>query len=129
MLDRGLGECHLRDPRVAKMVEDALLYFDTERYRLLCWCLMPNHVHTMIETYPDHPLDKITHSWKSYTSKEANEILNRSGKFWQREYHDRFIRDDEHYANTVRHIENNPVKAGLVPKAEDWRWSSAWQGR
>ena len=129
MLDRGAGECHLRDPRVAETVEDALLYFDVERYRLLCWCVMPNHVHTMIEILPGHPLEKVLHSWKSFTSKEANRILNREGSFWQREYHDRFIRDGDHFRWACFYIEGNPVKAGLVKEAEEWRWSSAWKGR
>ena len=129
MLDRGAGECHLRDPRVAETVENALLFFDSQRYNLLCWCIMPNHVHTMIETRPGYPLELVLHSWKSFTSKEANRILDRTGKFWQEEYHDRYIRDDDHYANTFRYIEENPVKAGLVAKADDWRWSSAWKGR
>ncbi len=129
MLDLGVGKCHLRDPRIAKMVEDSLLYFDAERYRLLCWCVMPNHVHTMIEILPAHPLEEVLHSWKSFTSKEANRILKRKGNFWQREYHDRFIRDDDHYAWAFRYIKGNPVKAGLVATAEDWRWSSAWKGR
>ena len=129
MLDRGFGKCHLRDPRIAEVVENALLYFDEERYRLLCWCIMPNHVHSVIEVFADHPLDEILHSWKSFTSKRANQVLRRTGTFWQREYHDRFIRDDDHFANTYRYIEENPVKARLVAKAEDWRWSSAWQGR
>lgn len=129
MLDRGIGECHLRNPRVAEMVENALLFFDVERYRLLCWCIMPNHVHTMIETCPGHPLEQVVHSWKSYTSKLANRLLNHTGTFWQAEYHDRFIRDDDHYADTFRYTEENPVKAGRVVKAKDWRWSSAWQGR
>jgi REP element-mobilizing transposase RayT len=129
MLDRGAGACHLRDSRIAGMVESAFLHFDAERYRFLCWCIMPNHVHTMIETFPAHPLDQIVHTWKSFTSKQANRILKRKGSFWQAEYHDRFIRDDDHYANVFRYIEGNPVKAGLVEKAEDWRWSSAWKDR
>lgn len=129
MLDRGHGKCHLADPRAAKAVEDALLFFDTERYRLLCWCVMPNHVHAMMETLPPYSLSEVLHSWKFYTSKKINRILHRQGRFWQAEYHDRVVRDDDHYANTFRYIEANPVKAGLVDDAEDWRWSSAWQGR
>ena len=129
MLDHGIGKCHLRDPRVASVVENALLFFDTERYNLLCWCIMPNHVHSMIETFERYGLDDVVHSWKSYTSNEANKILGRRGSLWQPEYHDRFIRDDDHYAKAFRYVENNPVKARLVAKAEDWRWSSAWRGR
>lgn len=128
-LDRGEGECHLRDRRIAELVENTLLYFDGERYRLLAWCVMPNHVHAMIETTSGHPLERVIHSWKSYTAKEANRILRRRATFWQPEYHDRFIRDDDHYGNVLRYIELNPVIAGLVARPEDWRWSSAWRGR
>jgi REP element-mobilizing transposase RayT len=128
-LDRGAGECHLRDPRVADRVQKALLHFDGERYRLIAWCLMPNHVHVMIETMSGHPLAEVLHSWKSFTAKEANRLLERTGAFWQTEYHDRFIRDDAHFAKTKRYIEENPVQAGLVGSAEEWRWSSAWKGR
>src|SRR5688572_13135021 len=46
-LDAGHGECLLRDNRVAEIVENALLFFDAQRYRLLAWCVMPNHVHAL----------------------------------------------------------------------------------
>ncbi|HEX9733723.1 MAG TPA: transposase, partial [Thermoanaerobaculia bacterium] len=90
---------------------------------------MPNHVHVLIETVPGHGLDSVLHSWKSFTAKEANRLLDRTGAFWQVEYHDRFTRDAAHLANATRYIENNPVKVGLVTSGEDWRWSSAWKGR
>jgi REP element-mobilizing transposase RayT len=125
-LDAGHGACWLKDARVAALVENALLHFDGQRYRLLAWCVMPNHVHALVETNEGFPLSKIVHSWKSFTGNQANKILVRSGDFWQREYHDRFIRDDEHYRNAVVYIENNPVKAGLAKTAEAWRYSSAW---
>jgi len=48
---------------------------------------------------------------------------------WHREYWDRFIRDDRHFQETVEYIHLNPVKAGLVARAEDWAWSSAGLGR
>ncbi len=127
-IDRGAGECHLKDPRIAEMVEQALLHFDGERYRLIAWCLMPNHVHALIETLPGHPLSEVLHSWKSFTAKQANRLLGRTGPFWQTEYHDRFIRDDAHFANAKRYIEENPLRAGLVAAAGEWRWSSAWEG-
>ena len=46
-------------------------------------------------------------SHKSYTAHEANKMLNRKGQFWMQEYFDRYIRDDAHFRNTVRYIENN----------------------
>ena len=124
--DAGHGACWLRDERIASLVENALLYFDNQRYRLIAWCVMPNHVHGLIETKESWSLAEILHSWKSYTALRANQILGRSGDFWFREYHDRFIRDDRHFRNTVNYIEQNPVKAGLVNRPEGWRWSSAW---
>lgn len=78
-LNAGHGACYLRDPRIARLVENALLHFDGERYRMIAWVIMPNHVHTLIETVEGYPLGTILHSWKSYTAKEANRILRRTG--------------------------------------------------
>jgi REP element-mobilizing transposase RayT len=125
--DAGYGACWLRDERVAAMVEETLLVFDGRRYRLIAWCVMPNHVHAVIETWEGWSLGDIVHSWKSFTAHEANQILERSGDFWFREYFDRFIREDRHFLNAVNYIENNPVKAGLVQRREEWRWSSAFR--
>src|SRR5690242_11737058 len=65
-LDRGHGACHLRNPAIAKMVADALRHFDEERYRLLTWCIMPNHVHVVARLFPGHTLPSVVHSWKSF---------------------------------------------------------------
>jgi putative DNA methylase len=129
-LDAGHGSCRLRDSRIAKIVEDVMLRFDGERYHLLAWCIMPNHVHVMIETNPGWDLSDLLHSWKGYSAHQANKLLGRSGAFWQREYFDRFIRDGAHYENALRYIDDNPVKAGLVHVAEEWLFSSArWKRR
>ena len=48
-LDRGIGKCVLRDKQIAKLMEDALLYFHGNRYELLAWCVMPNHVHVLVD--------------------------------------------------------------------------------
>jgi len=127
--DAGHGACYLRNPRVAEIVEGALLHFDGIRYRLLAWCIMPNHVHVLIEPIPGFPLAEIVHSWKSFTANQANRILGRTGEFWQREYYDRFIRDERHLRAAIEYIENNPVKAGLARSPEEWRFSSAYARR
>src|SRR5690554_5114345 len=79
-LDTGAGACWLRRPEIADLVEDTLLHFDGERYRLVCWVVMPNHVHVVIEMLPGWPLSSIIHSWKSYTAKAANKLLGRTGQ-------------------------------------------------
>jgi len=124
-LDAGHGECWLRNPDISCLVQEALVHFDGTRYRLLAWCIMPNHVHTLVETRDGFPLSEILHSWKSFTGHAANKILRRSGEFWKRDYFDRYVRDAEHYENIEAYIEENPVKAGLAKMRTDWLWSSA----
>ena len=126
--DAGWGECHLRRPEIAALVRDALLRFDGERYRLMEWCVMPNHVHVLVKQRKGFPLADIVKSWKAYTARYANAILGRTGSFWMRDYHDRRIRDEKHMNQAVAYIRNNPVKAGLCERPEDWPWSSATGG-
>lgn len=128
-LDRGHGEAWLSDARVAATVENALLHFDGERYRLHAWLIMPNHVHVVATPLGERTLAKIVHSWKSFTATAANALLGRRGVFWAREYFDRAIRDEAHFANAVSYAVMNPVKAGLCARPEEWRHSSAWSGR
>ena len=123
-LDLGRGICHLRRPELASLVESALRFFHGSRYNLLAWVVMPNHVHVLL-TQRDEPLGKIVGSWKSYTAKEANQVLGRTGQFWDEDYWDTYMRDDPHAEKTRRYIENNPVKAGLVREPVEWPWSSA----
>jgi putative DNA methylase len=128
-LDRGHGQAFLANPKVADIVERAFLHFDGERYRLHAWVVMPNHVHIVATPLRDLSLASVVHSWKSFTATMANRALGRSGAFWSREYFDRVIRDEAHYANAVSYAAMNPVRAGLCKRPEDWRFSSAWAGR
>ena len=124
-LDRGSGKAWLRYRRVALIVQDALLHFDGERYRLYAWAIMPNHVHVLIRSLSGHDLAEIVQSWKSFTAKQANRVLGLTGHFWQKEYFDRYIRNERHFAAAVSYIERNPVKAGLCPSREAWEFGSA----
>ena len=128
-LDRGYGSCYLRAEHLAQIVQEALLHFDGERYALHAWVVMPNHSHVLFTPKAKHDMTEITHSWKSFTAHECNQELQRSGEFWQHESFDRFIRDEKHFANAIAYIQNNPVKAGLCERAEDWQWSSACKNR
>ena len=123
--DAGIGECLLRDDSIAQIVQDTLLFNHQKKYELICWCIMPNHVHTLIAPVEGMSLSEIMYDWKSYTTHAINKALNRKGKLWMMEYFDRFIRDNDHFQKVVNYIHNNPVKAGLVADPTDWRWSSA----
>ena len=120
-LDSGVGSCWLRDARVAAMMAQALSHFDGVRYRLHAWCVMPNHVHVVIEPLAGHALADILYAWKSYSAKAANRLLGRSGEFWQPEYYDHLIRDEQEYGHAIRYVLDNPKKAGLG----DWQWVGA----
>lgn len=125
-LDRGQGRCELRDPRCADIVERHLLYHDGVRYRLVAWVVMSNHVHVLFETFQDWPMSGCVKSWKGLSSHGINKLLGRSGRFWWPDYFDRYIRDAQHFDSALQYIEHNPVKAGIVQRAEDFRFSSAW---
>lgn len=58
-LDAGHGSCSLRDPKIARIVEDAFLHFDGQWYKLLEWVVMPNHVHVLVEIDPQHRLSTV----------------------------------------------------------------------
>lgn len=118
-LDQGLGCCALANREMAEVVMEAFKYHDGKKYDLLVWSIMPNHVHVLI--WVKHDLSNIIQSWKSYTGKwglahntELQLGIEKNAKaFWMSDYWDRFIRNEEHFNNTVRYILNNPVKARL----------------
>jgi tRNA threonylcarbamoyl adenosine modification protein (Sua5/YciO/YrdC/YwlC family) len=123
-LDAGHGNCWLRDERIAKIVRDALLHFEKERYELAAWCIMPNHVHVIVRPTPGHTLSEILHSWKSFSAQRANRLLRRVGKFWQSESYDHLIRSERNLRNQVRYVLENPQKAGL----KSWPWVASGIG-
>jgi REP element-mobilizing transposase RayT len=125
--DRGLGACFLRDPRIGELVADALDFWQGKRYRLVAWCVMPNHVHVVCRLLPGQELSKVLQGWKSFTARKANEILGRGGAFWQREYYDRLIRNGDELERAVRYVVNNPERAGL--KGWKWVWSAGEDAR
>jgi REP element-mobilizing transposase RayT len=123
-LDKGRGECRLRRPEIAKLVEDAVRFFHGQRYDLRAWVLMPNHVHVLFKV-DTTPMAEILESWKKHTAFKANRLLHRRGEFWQVDYWDTFMRNNAHELETRNYIENNPTKAGLVLDPKAWPWSSA----
>lgn len=128
-LDSGYGSCSLADRRIAGILRETLLKWDGERYNLVAWVIMPNHVHILIELLGEHTLSKTMHSIRSFTAHEANRILGRKGRFWSVESFDRYIRNAVHFQNTIQYIHDNPLKAGLSRTADEWEFSSAFVRR
>jgi REP element-mobilizing transposase RayT len=129
MLDRELdssqGQCFLADPRIAALVVDDLHFYEKEKYRLIAWSVVPNHVHVVMQLFRGRDLSSVLHSWKSHSANEANGLLGRKGRFWQREYYDHIVRDEREPQATVRYTVENPAEAGL----QNWAfsgWTTWW---
>ena len=112
-LDAGHGSCILRRHDCAEIVAEALRYFDGERLVIISSVVMPNHVHALFVQNANWPLEKLLRSWKSFTSRKINSLLGREQSLWQRDYFDRLVRNEKHFANCVRYIRRNPAKACL----------------
>ena len=126
LADRGYGSCMLADPRVGKRVQECLLFPHGKSYTLHAWVIMPNHIHLLVTLLEGERLETVIQRIKSASAHFANQILDRNGKFWAKEYFDRYIRDSRHFAQAVNYIAQNPVKAGLSRTAETWRLSSSY---
>jgi len=124
-LDTGYGPLFLRNSDIASVIQENLVRFDGTKYEFLHWVVMPNHIHILLRPMEGYSLASIIHSIKSYTANRANKILGRSGAFWAPEYYDRYIRDASHFANTVKYIHTNPVKARLCSTTEEWPFGCA----
>jgi putative transposase len=115
-LDAGHGACLLRRPDCAQMVAETLHHFERQRVAIISFVVMPNHVHALFVQNSEWPLEKLIRSWKGFTARQINKLLSRSGSFWQRDYFDRLVRDEKHFANCARYIRRNPEKARLTDK-------------
>ncbi len=142
-----VGPVWLNDERVASKVAESLHYRDGKVYRLDAFTIMSNHVHTVIKPLPldeskstlselgpaknelqshhseYYSLAAIMQSLKGYTAHEANQLLDREGEFWAHESYDHCIRDADEWQRIVAYVLNNPLKAGLVQRWQDWKWN------
>jgi len=119
------GPFYLRQPALAQMVVEAIHHNATvlAHYTLHAFAVMPNHVHLLVS--PLVPLPRLTKSLKGITAKRANHMLGLTGSsFWQEESYDDWVRDQRELERIRLYIEQNPVRAGLVREAGEYRWSS-----
>lgn len=132
------GPVWLKNEQIVKLVAESLHHLNGKVYSLISYCIMANHVHTVftpLEIRPSvtddkqthdmryHSLASIMHSLKSYTAQKANQILGRSGTFWQHESYDHCIRNPDELHRIIRYVLNNPVKIGLVKEWKEWKWN------
>jgi REP element-mobilizing transposase RayT len=97
--------------QVLDYLRDFFISKDKSLYDLVAFAIMPNHVHILFKQQGS--LSKTMQILKGSSSITINRLLNRKGKFWEVNYHDRAIRDENHFFTVYNYIENNPIKANL----------------
>jgi len=119
----------LNDERCAKVVCDTLHFWDNKRIELYSYCVMSNHVHAVLKVFEKDEngkklyLQDVMESIKQFSARKCNIILGKEGKFWQNETYDRLVRDKGELFRIISYILDNPVKAGLCEKRNEWKWS------
>ncbi|MGQ9644808.1 MAG: REP-associated tyrosine transposase [Ignavibacterium sp.] len=125
LLDSGnFGEKYLGNPECAEIVKSTIHYPDGKDYRLICYCIMPNHFHIVFELLQNNKgISKIMQSIKRISARDCNKYLNRTGAFWQDESFDRWVRDEKELYFVIRYVLLNPVNAGFVKNWDEWKYS------
>ncbi len=119
---------YLQNPVFVEIVQDCLHFWHNKRYLLYSYCVMPNHVHLLIEPIKNKdnlvfPISKIMHSIKSYSANKCNGILKENKAFWMHENYDHMVRNENDLMHEFYYILNNPVKAGLTDDYQKWPYT------
>jgi putative transposase len=97
--------------------------------RLLAYCLLPNHWHLLVWPTSDGELSDFGH-WLALTHTQRWHAHYRNvgvGHLYQGRFKSFLVEADDHYLTVCRYVEQNALRAGLVERAEDWRWGSLWR--
>ncbi len=94
--------------------------FDKQRYALVAFVVMLDHVHVLVKPKDDFLLKQIVHTCKSYSAYIMQRDFCRRNRIWQDEYFDRIVRDQDELNEKAQYILNNPLK--IMPEIRDYRW-------
>lgn len=105
-------------------------FWDSKRWYVYSAVVMPDHVHALARPLPmgedvrasHFDLSDLLESVKGYTSRQINKLAGRAGSLWLDETFDRIVLDTAEFEEKGDYIRNNPVKAGLVARPEDYPW-------
>jgi putative transposase len=100
-----------------------------DRMRVCAHCLMPNHFHLVLWPDRDGMLSRFM-QWLTMTHTQRYRAWHESagqGHLYQGRFRSFPIQEDWHFLSVCRYVERNALRAGLVARAEEWRWSSLWR--
>lgn len=96
---------------------------DNNRIQCHGFTIMPDHVHFIFTLLDGQKLSDVMRSFGSFTSREINRLLNRTGQYWQKGYYDRQIRNQDRFVNQLQYIYENPIRKGYVTSSDVWPFS------
>lgn len=108
------------NPDERSIITSAIKHFDAVRYNLFAYVVMHDHVHVIVKPSEKYPLEKLVHSWKSFTANHLQHQFRRERSIRQDEYFDRIIRDETELLEKAQYIMNNPFK--IWPEIEEYPW-------
>mgnify|MGYP000108796543 FL=1 len=106
-LDRGYGSNLFRNSAHAQIVENCLLKFDQDRYKLDCYTIASNHAHALVVATPDNELHDILKSWKGVSARNINKLRRTTGTIWQKESYDHIVRNAASLERIRKYIQNH----------------------
>ena len=106
------------------LLKDLDFYRRELHYQLYGYVIMPDHFHCIIQADPGVDIADIMNKIKGHSSFVLNKYLGRTGKLWQKGYHDHAIRNGKDFEEKVNYIHRNPIRAGLVDNMGDYKFSS-----
>ena len=117
----------LKQIQAANIVLNSLHWFEKGgKIRLDAAVVMPDHLHFVANLRQDS-LAGFMRSFKGYTAYKINELKNTKGTFWQPQYHDHALRQDEDLNEVILYTLHNPVRSGLVNDFHDYPfWYCRW---
>ena len=130
LLDNNRKIRYLVNPKVAEVVRQSIHFYDKRKFELICYTIMPNHVHLVFQFLSQKSekgkcvpqssdpcqilqteregkqerISKIMQSIKGYSAREANKILNRKGSFWQSESYDHIVRNEDELEKLIKYV-------------------------
>lgn len=115
---------YLKKVDVAQILVNELCKYDNKEYVLIAYTILSNHFHLLFKLLNGNSgISKIMKNIKGRSSIYINRELNRTGKLWQDESYDRWIRDDIELYFVIKYILENPVSAGLVDCWKKWEFT------
>ena len=114
-LSSGFGECLLKSDAVQDTLREILLFGHGKDYALHMWCIMPNHLHVIVGSFPETSgLTRTLTTWKRISGHKINALCGRTGSVWQADGYTRIIRNAEEYKKQLSYVWHNPEAAGLT---------------